>query len=407
MGRRFPFRQKDFARTMTAPALDLDLAGNPADTRIVVAMSGGVDSSVTAALLAEAGYDVVGVTLQLYDHGSAVGRKGACCAGQDIHDARRVAADLGIPHYVLDYENRFRDAVMQDFADAYVRGETPIPCVQCNDKVKFADLLETARDLGAAALATGHYVARRRGPDGPELHAGADPERDQSYFLFTTTRNQLDFLRFPLGELTKAETRALAERYSLPVASKPDSQDICFVPNGRYADIVEKLRPDAATPGNIVDLAGEVLGRHDGIVRYTIGQRRGLNIAVGEPLYVVALDASRAEVIVGPRDALRAEEIALSGVNWLGSGAFADLPADGLEIAVKVRSTQGPQAATLFAEPDGGARVHLAEGDYGVSPGQACVFYERHGARVLGGGWIAAAPSVGVREHAERVGALA
>src|SRR5690606_8845234 len=278
------------------------------------------DSSVVAALLAEAGYDVVGVTLQLYDHGAAVARKGACCAGRDIHDARRVAETLGFPHYVLDYEGRFRESVVDEFADSYLAGATPVPCIRCNERVKFRDLLETARDLEADCMATGHYVRRMEGPGGPELHRAADPRRDQSYFLFSTTREQLGFLRFPLGGLaSKAETRALAARYGLPVKDKPDSQDICFVPNGDYAAVIEKLRPGAAEPGEIVHLDGRVLGRHEGVIRYTVGQRRGLGIGgEAEPLFVVRLDAEARRVVVGPREALASRSVRVREVNWLG-----------------------------------------------------------------------------------------
>jgi len=367
--------------------MNIELPDLPKGSRIVVAMSGGVDSSVTAALLAEAGHDVVGVTLQLYDHGAAVGRKGACCAGQDIHDARAVADRIGIPHYVLDYESRFRDAVIEDFADSYLRGETPVPCVRCNQTVKFHDLLATARDLGAAALATGHYVRRIAGRAGPELHCAADPAKDQSYFLFATTAEQLEFLRFPLGGLDKSETRALAERLSLPVAAKPDSQDICFVPDGGYARIVEKLRPEASEPGDIVDLDGAVLARHDGIVNYTVGQRRGIGIGgrteSTEPLYVVGLEPASRRVVVGPRTALARQRIELGEVNWLGDGA---LPKEGTAVRVKLRSTMAPSAATVRPAGKGGAHVVLDAPEYGVSPGQACVFYDDE--RVLGGGWI-------------------
>ncbi|MGF1611490.1 MAG: tRNA 2-thiouridine(34) synthase MnmA [Kiloniellales bacterium] len=345
-------------------------------------MSGGVDSSVTAALLAEAGYEVVGVTLQLYDHGAATGRKGACCAGQDIHDARRVADRLGIAHYVLDFEARFRAAVIDDFADSYLRGETPIPCVRCNQRIKFADLLQIARDLGAAALATGHYARRLAGPAGPELHSALDGARDQSYFLFATTRDQLDFLRFPLGGRPKQETRAIAQRLGLAVADKPDSQDICFVPQGRYSGVVERLRPGAAEPGEIVDLAGRVLGRHEGVIHYTIGQRRGLGVGgTTEPLYVVRLEPAARRVVVGPREALACETVLLGPLNWLD----APLPAEGRAVQVKLRSTQAPVAARLFASADG-AVIELDEPQLGVAPGQAAVCYD--GTRVLGGGWI-------------------
>jgi tRNA-specific 2-thiouridylase len=374
----------------------LDIEDRPSDTRVVVAMSGGVDSSVTAALLAEAGYDVVGITLQLYDHGAATHRKGACCAGRDIHDARAVAARIGIPHYVLDYERRFKEAVIDRFAESYVAGETPVPCVECNQTIKFRDLLATARELGAAVLATGHYVASRRLPDGGRaLYRARETERDQSYFLFATTRAQLDLLRFPLGDRTKAETRELARRFGLAVADKQDSQDICFVPSGRYADVIERLRPGAAGPGEIVDLDGRVLGRHDGIIHFTVGQRRGLGIAAGSPLYVVRLDAPSRRVVVGPREALRTSRIRLRDVNWLGDTAISEAIERHAEIYIKVRSTRSPQAAWLHRCAEVDFEVELIGGEDGVSPGQACVFYDAADgqARVLGGGIIAGTQS--------------
>jgi tRNA-specific 2-thiouridylase len=370
----------------------LDIEGHPSDTRVVVAMSGGVDSSVTAALLAEAGYDVVGITLQLYDHGAATHRKGACCAGRDIHDARAVAARIGIPHYVLDYEQRFKEAVIDRFAESYVAGETPVPCVECNQAIKFRDLLATARELGAAVLATGHYVASRRLPDGRRaLYRARESERDQSYFLFATTSAQLDLLRFPLGDRTKLETRELARRFGLAVADKQDSQDICFVPSGRYADVIERLRPGAAGPGEIVDLDGRVLGRHDGIIHFTVGQRRGLGVAAGSPLYVVRLDAASRRVVVGSREALRTSRIRLRDLNWLGDGSIDETIERQPEIYVKVRSTRPPQAAWLRRGADADLEVELIGGEDGVSPGQACVFYDaaEGQARVLGGGFIA------------------
>jgi tRNA-uridine 2-sulfurtransferase len=371
----------------------LDIEGRPSDTRVVVAMSGGVDSSVTAALLADAGYDVVGITLQLYDHGAATHRKGACCAGRDIHDARSVAERIGIPHYVLDYESRFKEAVIDRFAESYIAGETPVPCVECNQAIKFRDLLSTACELGAKALATGHYVASRRLPGGGRaLYRARDVERDQSYFLFATTPAQLEPLRFPLGERSKAETRELARRFGLSVADKADSQDICFVPSGRYAQVIERLRPGAAAPGDIVDVDGNVLGRHDGIIHFTVGQRRGLRVATGHPLYVVRLEAATRRVVVGPREALRVAAMRLRDVNWLGNGTLAQAMDDPRErqIFVKVRSTRPPQPAWLRGGEDGGVEVELAGGEDGVSPGQACVFYdaERGQARVLGGGII-------------------
>ena len=369
-----------------------DIEGRPSDTRVVVAMSGGVDSSVTAALLAGAGYDVVGITLQLYDHGAATHRKGACCAGRDIHDARAVAARIGIPHYVLDYESRFKEAVIDRFAQSYLLGETPVPCVECNQSIKFRDLLETARDLGAKFLATGHYVASRALPGGGRaLYRAREAERDQSYFLFATTPAQLDLLRFPLGDRTKAETRDLARRFGLAVADKQDSQDICFVPTGHYAEVIERLRPGAAGPGEIVDRDGHVLGHHDGIIYFTVGQRRGLGIATGAPLYVVRLDAATRRVVVGPREALRTSRIRLRDINWLGDGTIEQAVENKPEVFVKVRSVRPPQPAWLRAAADGGIEVELIASEDGVSPGQACAFYEaaEGQARVLGGGFIA------------------
>ena len=375
---------------MTIPLADFDLAdpdlaGNPADHRIVVAMSGGVDSSVTAALLAQAGFDVVGITLQLYDHGAATGRKGACCAGQDVRDAARVAGHLGIPHYVLDYQARFRAAVIDDFVDSYRRGETPIPCTRCNERIKFRDLLATARDLGASALATGHYARRLAGPDGPELHRARDPARDQSYFLYRTTHDELAFLRFPLGALAKDETRDVARELGLPVADKPDSQDICFVPQGSYAGLVTRLRPESGLPGDIVDEAGHVLGRHHGIAHFTVGQRKGLGIAAAMPLYVLRIEAESRKVVVGPRRALAETRVRLAELNWLGPALTAG---QGVRVAARLRSAQRPVAATLHPGDRASAEAELAiDMPAGaVAPGQAAVLYD--GERLLGGGWI-------------------
>jgi len=354
-------------------------------------MSGGVDSSVAAAIMKAAGHDVIGVTLQLYDHGSATGRKGSCCAGQDIHDARRVAETLGIPHYVLDYEARFAQKVIESFAESYVAGETPIPCVTCNNEIKFRDLLETAKDLGAEVLVTGHYVQRLDTEHGPELARAVDIDRDQSYFLFGITKAQLEALWFPIGSLQKSEVRDLARSFGLPVADKSDSQDICFVPTGRYTDVIERLKPSALDAGNIVHMDGRILGRHDGIVHYTVGQRRGIKIPAPEPLYVVRLDAAKNEVIVGPRSALTTSGLILRDVNWLGENSFKDSADGGLELYVRMRSSQKLRAALLTADADGGGRVELHDGEEGIATGQACVFYasSEPGARVLGGGWIA------------------
>ncbi|CAN7598150.1 tRNA 2-thiouridine(34) synthase MnmA [Phenylobacterium sp. LjRoot225] len=364
----------------------------PVGTRIVAAMSGGVDSTVTAAVLARAGYDVVGVTLQLYDHGAAIQKKGACCAGQDIHDARTAADAIGIPHYVLDYESRFREQVIEDFADSYLRGETPIPCIRCNQTVKFRDLLDTARDLGAEAMATGHYVRREQGLAGPELHRAADPARDQSYFLFATTPEQLAYLRFPLGGLPKPAVRAAAAELGLAAADKPDSQDICFVPEGRYTTVIDRLRPHGAEPGDIVHMDGRTLGRHEGVTRYTIGQRRGLNVAVGDPLFVVKIDADRRQVIVGPREALLTRALTLKEANWIGDGASIEAACDAARpVLARVRSTREPMAGRL-GWIDGQAGVLFDGAEEGVAPGQACVLYAPEApTRVLGGGFIAGA----------------
>lgn len=378
---------------MSAPSLETPI-GDGKRKRVVVAMSGGVDSSVVATLLARAGHEVIGITLQLYDHGEATGRKGTCCAGQDVEDARRVARALDIPHYVLDYEKRFSDAVMQSFAESYVAGETPIPCVTCNQKIKFHDLLETARELDADLLATGHYVRRGEGRDGPALFRAHDSDRDQSYFLFATTRAQLAHLWFPLGGMLKGEVRARAHEAGLLVADKSDSQDICFVPKGRYSDVIERLKPGALHPGDIVHVDGRRLGRHEGIVNYTIGQRRGLKIASAEPLYVLRLDAKRNEVVVGPRAFLQTHTLVLRNVNWLGDGTLEEAAAGGgAEVYARIRSSQAPQPATVSVGGDGTVTVTLRYGEHGAAAGQACVLYAdgTREARVLGGGWIAEA----------------
>ncbi|KAA8605951.1 thiouridylase [Salipiger aestuarii] len=374
---------------LDAPRLNsLGLPKPPSQTRVVVAMSGGVDSSVVAAMLAEEGYDVVGVTLQLYDHGAALAKKGACCAGIDIHDARRVAEQMGFPHYVLDYENIFKDAVIDEFAESYLGGATPVPCIRCNERVKFKDLLETARDLDADCMATGHYIQRMDGDHGPELHCAADANRDQSYFLFSTTAEQLSFLRFPLGHLkSKAETRELAAKYGLSVADKPDSQDICFVPDGNYAAVIEKLRPGAAEPGEIVHADGRVLGTHRGVIHYTIGQRRGLGIGgLADPLYVVKLDVDAKQVIVGPKTMLATRTVPVREINWLGTTPFASR--EEWHLSVKVRSTRPPRDAIVRPISDTEALVELTSAEEGISPGQACVFYDPEGTRIFGGGWI-------------------
>ena len=370
------------------PMNSLGFAKQVKDTRVVVAMSGGVDSSVVAAQLAEEGYDVVGITLQLYDHGAALAKKGACCAGRDIHDARRIAEDLNFPHYVLDYEDTFRESVIDEFANSYLAGATPVPCIRCNERVKFKDLMQTAKDLDADCMATGHYIQRKMGQLGPELHMAADHQRDQSYFLFSTTAPQLDYLRFPLGHLkSKNETRALAQKYGLSVADKPDSQDICFVPDGNYAAVIEKLHPGAAQPGNIVDTQGNILGQHNGVIHYTIGQRRGLGIGgLNKPIYVVKLDVGLKQVVVGPKSMLATRHVHLKEINWLGDEPLTSKTE--WNIAAKVRSTRPPKDAILRPVSDSEAIVELIIAEEGVAPGQACVFYDPDSSRVMGGGWI-------------------
>ena len=386
---------------LAAGALDGAIAaaraagGLPVGARVVAAMSGGVDSTVVAALLHKAGYDVVGVTLQLYDHGAALKKKGACCAGQDIHDARLAAETLGIPHYVLDYESRFRDAVIDQFADTYLMGRTPVPCIRCNQTVKFRDLLDVARDLGAEAMATGHYVRRAVVDDRAQMRKAIDPSRDQSYFLFATTRQQLDYLRFPLADLEKPQVRGVAAELGLRIAAKPDSQDICFVPNGDYRTLIDRLRPQGRDPGQIVHMDGRVLGEHAGITGYTIGQRRGLNVAVGEPLFVVRLDPEARQVIVGPREALLTGALTLEETNWLGDEAgIADAARDGTTVLARVRSTRPPSSARLAMDGEA-VSVVFDEGEEGVAPGQACALYDPADPdRLLGGGFIATTTAV-------------
>jgi len=372
---------------MTAEKINsMGLSKPPSATRIVVAMSGGVDSSVTAAMLKAEGYDVVGLTMQLYDHGAATARSKTCCAGQDIYDARRVADKVGIPHYVVDYESTFKTDVMDRFADSYIRGETPVPCVLCNQTVKFRDLLKAAKDLDADALATGHYIRRVQAKEGVEMYRAADLGRDQSYFLYATTNEQLEFLRFPLGEIKKHEARALARKLEIHVSEKSDSQDICFVPDGRYADVIQKLRPDAATPGDIVHIDGRILRRHDGVIHFTVGQRRGLGLGgEAEPLYVVKINPESAQIIVGPKDALLRRSFSVHSVNWLGQ--IPSQSVEGIGVHVKLRSTHAPIPAMVFyGLGDATAKVILATSEAAVAPGQACVFYDKE--RVLGGGWI-------------------
>ena len=378
---------------------DMDLKGNPSEHRVVVAMSGGVDSSVTAALLVEAGFDVVGLTMQLYDHGQALQKKGACCAGSDINDARLVSSKLQIPHYVLNYENLFQDQVMEDFADSYLRGETPIPCIRCNQTVKFTDMFNRAKKLGASAMATGHYIRRKKDTGIPGLYKAIDLSKDQSYFLFATTKKQLDFLRFPLGSLTKEETRSVAKKFNLNVADKPDSQDICFVPDGKYADIVRKLRPGSIDIGDIVDVEGKILGQHNGIIDYTIGQRKGIGIGgrkgvddKDKLLYVIALDIQKNQVIVGSKNYLACKQIQITECNWI----IKQPKKTEFKILVKLRNTSNPVKGKIKVDfKTGVSELYFDDPQYGVSTGQAAVFYniEEH-ENVLGGGWISKAPNM-------------
>jgi len=378
---------------------DMDLEGNPSDHRIVVAMSGGVDSSVTAALLVKAGFNVVGLTMQLYDHGKALQKKGACCAGSDINDARSVANKLGIAHYVLNYENLFQDQVMEDFADSYLKGETPIPCIRCNQTVKFTDMFDRAKKLGASAMATGHYIRRKRKFGKPALYKGIDNFKDQSYFLFATTNEQLEFLRFPLGSLTKDETRNIAKLYELNVAEKPDSQDICFVPEGKYADVVRKLRPGSIDKGDIVDIKGNILGQHNGIIDYTIGQRKGIGIGGRKDvedkdtiLYVIELDPYKNQVIVGPKEYLKCKEIVINECNWITENPQKMKS----KVWVKLRNSSDPVSGKINVDLETGSSALLFdEPQYGVSTGQAAVVYNPEDTEhVLGGGWITKAPNM-------------
>ena len=366
----------------------LGFAKSTGETRVVVAMSGGVDSSVVAAMLADHGYDVIGLTLQLYDHGSALAKKGACCAGVDIHDARKVAQDMDFPHYVLDYENIFKETVINEFAQSYLSGATPVPCIRCNERVKFSDLLETAKDLEADCMATGHYIQRKVSSKGVELHRAVDAKRDQSYFLFSIQPEQLDFLRFPLGTLpSKDNTRKLAAKYGLSTANKPDSQDICFVPNGNYASVIEKMHPGANQSGYIVDKSGQILGKHKGIINYTIGQRKGLRIGgLKQPLYVISLDADENKVVVGPKELLQTRFVPVEQINWLGDESLTSR--DEFLLSVKVRSTRPAREAILRPISETAGIVELLNPDEGVAPGQACVFYETSSSRIFGGGWI-------------------